>query len=286
MLNAIENIHYSVFMNRLPLIDRARILQMLIEGNSLRTTTGMANVSINTVRKLLVDVAEVAHAYHDLAVRGIRCRQVHCDEIWCFMVAQVKNAIPEEQAERWDEVWTWIAIDADTKLCISYLIGGRDEWWAKKFIRDVSGRIRGDVELTTDRREAYLDAVGHRFGTKVDFAHLKHISGASNEAEMLYSPPKFIGCNMKTVSGCPCPPNVSTSFMERQSLTTRISMPRSTRFTKASSKKVEIYAAAVALHFIHYNFARLHETLCVTPAMAAGISDHVWSYGELAALAT
>jgi IS1 family transposase len=277
---------YRLFMNRLPIAKRAQIIQMLVEGNSLRATSRMADVSINTVTKLLVDVAEAAYLYHDKAVRNVRCKRVQCDEIWCFVGAKAKNVPSAREQDGWGDVWTWTAIDADTKLCVSYLVGGRDGWWAKEFMQDVAARIRGRVQLTTDGHRAYLNAVEDAFGMDVDYAQLQKIYGASNEPEKRYSPAQCIGCDMKVVSGRPDPDHVSTSFVERQNLTMRMSMRRFTRLTNAFSKKVENHAAAVALHFIHYNFARIHKTLRITPAMAAGISDHVWSYEEIAALAT
>ena len=264
---------------------RAQILQMLVEGTSLRSTSRMADVSINTVTKLLVDVAEAAHDYHNRMVVNVRSKRVQCDEIWCFVGAKAKNVSLEKKAEGWGDVWTWTAIDADTKLCIGYLVGGRDGWWANEFMQDVASRIRGRVQITTDGHKAYLEAVENAFGADVDYAQLQKIYGASNEPETRYSPAKCIGCDMKTVSGDPDPAHVSTSFVERQNLTMRMSMRRFTRLTNAFSKKIENHAAAVALHFIHYNFARIHKTLRITPAMAAGISDHVWSYEEIASLA-
>jgi IS1 family transposase len=245
----------------------------------------MADVSINTVTKLLLDVAEAAHDYHNRMVVNVRCRRVQADEIWCFVGAKQKNASPEQKAEGWGDVWTWTAIDADTKLCVGYLVGGRDGWWAHEFMQDVASRIRGRVQLTTDQHRAYLEAVEDAFGADIDYAQLQKIYGASNEPETRYSPAKCIGCDMKTVSGDPDPAHVSTSYVERQNLTMRMSMRRFTRLTNAFSKKIENHAAAVALHFIHYNFARIHKTLRITPAMAAGISDHVWSYEEIAYLA-
>jgi IS1 family transposase len=245
----------------------------------------MADVSINTVTKLLVDVAEAAHDYHNRMVVNVRSKRVQCDEIWCFVGAKAKNVSLEKKAEGWGDVWTWTAIDADTKLCIGYLVGGRDGWWANEFMQDVASRIRGRVQITTDGHKAYLEAVENAFGADVDYAQLQKIYGASNEPETRYSPAKCIGCDMKTVSGDPDPAHVSTSFVERQNLTMRMSMRRFTRLTNAFSKKIENHAAAVALHFIHYNFARIHKTLRITPAMAAGISDHVWSYEEIASLA-
>ena len=272
-------------MNRLGITKRAQILQMLVEGSSLRATSRMADVSINTVTKLLVNVAEGAFDCHDKGVRDVRCKRVQCDEIWCFVGAKKKNATPEQKQQGWGDVWTWTAIDADTKLCISYLVGGRDGGWAYDFMQDVASRVRGRFQLTTDGHKPYLEAVEGAFGADVDFATLQKIYGAPSEQEARrYSPGKCIGCDMKTVLGNPDPAHVSTSYVERQNLTMRMSMRRSTRLTNAFSKKVENHAAAVALHFIHYNFARIHKTLRITPAMAAGLSDHVWSYEEIAML--
>jgi IS1 family transposase len=272
-------------MNRLPIAKRAQIIQMLVEGSSLRATSRMADVSINTVTKLLVDVAEAAYEYHDKAVRDVRCKRVQCDEIWCFVGAKAKNVTRAKAQEGWGDVWTWTAIDADTKLCVSYLVGGRDGWWANEFMQDVASRVHGRVQLTTDGHRAYLNAVEDAFGADVDYAVLQKIYGVSTENHTRYSPGTCIGCDMKTVSGAPDPKHVSTSFVERQNLTMRMSMRRFTRLTNGFSKKVENHAAAVALHFIHYNFARILKTLRITPAMAAGISDHVWSYEDIAALA-
>ncbi len=272
-------------MNRLPIAKRAQIIQMLVEGASLRATSWTAGVSINTVPKLFLDVADAAHAYHHQAVRDVRCKRVQCDEIWCFVGAKHKNASPEQKTQGWGDVWTWTAIDADTKLCVGYLVGGRDGWWANEFMQFVASRIRGCVQLTTDAHKADLEAVENAFGADIDFATLQKIYGASDELEKRYSPAECIGSGMKVVSGDLDPAHVSTSFVERQNLTMRISMRRFTRLTNGLSKKVENHAAAVALHFSHYNFARIHKSLRVTPAMAAGIADHVWSYEEIAALA-
>jgi IS1 family transposase/DNA-binding CsgD family transcriptional regulator len=285
MLDKYPSIHYALYMNRLPIAKRAQIIQMLVEGASLRSTSRMADVSINTVTKLLLDIADAAHTYHDQTVRNVRCRRVQADEIWCFVGAKAKNATPSQKADGWGDVWTWTAIDADTKLCVSYLVGGRDGWWAREFMQDVASRIRGKVQLTTDQHRAYLEAVEDAFGGDADYAQLQKIYGASNEPESRYSPAKCIGCDLKTVSGVPDPSHVSTSFVERQNLTMRMSMRRFTRLTNGFSKKLENHAAAVALHLIHYNFARIHKTLRITPAMSAGISDHVWSYEEIAGLA-
>jgi len=272
-------------MNRLPIDKRAQIIQLLVEGSGLRAVSRIGDVSINTVTKLLLDVASAAYTYHDAVVREVRCKRIQCDEIWCFVGAKQKNATPDQRLEGCGDTWTWTAIDADTKLCVSYLVGGRDGWWANEFMQDIASRIRGRVQLTTDGHKAYLEAVENAFGADIDFATLQKIYGASDEPEKQYSPAKCIGCEMKTVLGDPDSKHVRTSYVERQNLTMRMSLRRFTRLTNAFSKKVENHAAAVALHFIHYNFARIHKTLRITPAMAAGISDHVWSYEEIAGLA-
>lgn len=273
-------------MNRLSLADRARIVQMLVEGNSLRATSRMADVSINTVTKLLVDIGGACAAYHDFHVRFLNVRSLQCDEIWSFVGAKKKNATLEQKGEGWGDVWTWTAIDADTKLCVSWLVGGRDAGWALQFMKDCANRIINRVQVTTDAHKPYLTAVEGAFGLDVDHAVLHKIYGAPPEDEMRrYSPAKCIGCEMKTAIGSPDPALVSTSYVERQNLTMRMSMRRFTRLTNAFSKKLENHAHAVALHFLHYNFARIHKTLRITPAMAAGLSDHVWSYEEIASLA-
>lgn len=272
-------------MNRLPLVDRAKIIQMLVEGNSLRATSRMADVSINTVTKLLVDVGIAAAKYHDRGIRDVRVRRLQCDEIWCFVGAKSKNATPEQKQAGWGDVWTWTAIDADSKLCVSYLVGGRSAGWAHDFMEDCAARICGRVQLTTDGHKAYLEAVEGAFGMDVDFAVLQKIYGASDEPEKRYSPAKCIGCDMKTVIGNPDPKHVSTSFVERQNLTMRMGMRRFTRLTNGFSKKLENHAHMVALHFLYYNFGRVHKTLRVTPAMEARLADHVWSFEEIVSLA-
>jgi IS1 family transposase len=262
------------------------MIQMLVEGSSLRAVSRMADVSINTVTKLLVDVGTAAAEFHDANVCNVRVRRLQCDEIWCFLGAKAKNVTVEQKAAGWGDGWTWTAIDADTKLCVSWLVGGRSAAWAHDFMEDCAARIRGLVQLTTDGHKAYLEAVEGAFGMDVDFATLQKIYGApSTEEQRRYSPAKCIGCEMKTVIGNPDPKHVSTSYVERQNLTMRMGMRRFTRLTNAFSKKLENHAHMVALHFLHYNFARIHKTLRITPAMAAGLSDHVWTYEELAALA-
>lgn len=273
-------------MNRLPLETRAKIIGMMVEGNSLRAISRMCDVSINTVTKLLVDLGKSAMDFHDEAVRGVRVRRLQCDEIWAFVGAKKKNVTSQQQAEGWGDVWTWTAIDADTKLCVSYMVGGRDAGWAHDFMEDCASRIKGHVQLTTDGHKPYLEAVENAFGGGIDYATLQKIYGAPTDAEQRrYSPAKRIGADMKVVSGTPDPKHVSTSYVERQNLTMRMSMRRFTRLTNGFSKKLDNHAYAVAIHFLHYNFGRVHKTLRVTPAMEAGIADHVWTLEEIASMA-
>lgn len=271
-------------MNRLRLEKRTQILAMLVEGNSLRATSRLADVSINTVTKLLVDLGAACADYHDQRVRNVRVRRLQCDEIWAFVGAKAKNVTPEKKAEGWGDIWTWVGLDAQTKICVSYLVGGRDGWWAREFMNDCAKRIRGRVQITTDGHKVYLDAVEDAFGADVDYAMLQKLYGAVEEPDTRYSPAQCIGCDMKTVSGNPDPKHVSTSYVERQNLTMRMGIRRFTRLTNAFSKKAENHAAMVAIHFLHYNFARIHKTLKVTPAMEAGLADHVWSLEEIVLL--
>ena len=272
-------------MNRLTLAKRVQIVGMLVEGNSLRATSRLCDVSINTVTKLLIDVACASAAYHHEHVRNVRVRRLQCDEIWCFVGAKKKNVTPEQEKAGWGDCWTWTAIDADTKLCVTYYVGDRGKYSAYNFMRDAANRIIGRPQITTDAHRPYLQAVEDCFGTEVDYAQLHKIYGAPTPDESRYSPATCIGCEMKTVMGDPEPRHVSTSYVERQNLTMRMSMRRFTRLTNGFSKKLENHGHMVALHFMHYNFARVHKTLRITPAMAAGVSDHVWSLEEIAMLA-
>ncbi len=217
-------------------------------------------------------------------VRNLRVRRLQCDEIWQYVGAKAKNARPEKKAIGWGDVWTWTGLDADTKLCVSYLVGGRDLGWAKEFMEDCASRIRNRVQITTDGHKAYLEAVENAFGADIDYAQLQKIYGAVSKNEMRYSPARCIGCDMKVVSGDPDPKHISTSFVERQNLSMRMSIRRFTRLTNAFSKKIENHAAAVAIWFMYYNFARVHQTLRVTPAMEAEIANHVWTIEELCQL--
>lgn len=273
-------------MNRLTTQKRTQILGLLVEGTSLRATSRLADCSINTVTKLLVDVGTACSEHQDKALRNLPCKRVQVDEIWSFVYAKAKN-VPTAKAapDNAGDIWTWTAICADTKLVPSWMVGGRDAGTATDFIGDLASRMASRIQLTSDGHKVYVEAVEAGFGGNVDYAMLQKIYGVSATAETRYSPAVCVGALKSVVSGNPNPAHVSTSYVERQNLTMRMSMRRFTRLTNGFSKKAENLAHAVSLHFMHYNFARIHKTLRVTPAMAAGVSDHVWSLEEIAALA-
>lgn len=285
LLDGIPGPSYYRFVNRLPMSRRVAVVAALVEGSSINAISRMTGLAKHTILKLLEDMGCVCAMYHHRQVRGLRARRIQADEIWAFVGAKHKNATPEQKAAGWGDVWTWTAIDADTKLCISYLVGGRDTGWAMDFMADCAYRIISRPQITTDAHKPYLKAVEEAFGGDADYAALHKVYGASSvEDQRRYSPAACIGCDMKTVSGVPDPAHVSTSHVERQNLTMGMSMRRFTRLTNAFSKKIENHGHAVALHFMHYNFCRIHKTLRVTPAMEAGIADHVWSLEELVSL--
>ena len=273
-------------MNKLPLAKRAQIIGLLVEGTSLRATSRLADCSINTVTKLLVDVGTACAEYQDKTLRNLPCKRIQCDEIWSFVYSKQKN-IPEEMRGQYGvgDVWTWTAIDAETKLVPSFLIGTRDGGVAYDFMQDLAGRLAHRVQLTTDGHRAYLEAVEAAFGADIDFAQLVKIYGPAPQGpDRKYSPENFCGTKVNVVTGDPDAEKISTSYVERQNLTMRMGMRRFTRLTNGFSKKVENHGHAVALHFMHYNFGRIHKSLRITPAMAAGVSDHVWSLEEIAAV--
>ncbi len=269
------------YMNRLPIQDQVKILGMLIEGLSLRATSRLADVSINTVTKLLVDAGSASADYQDRTLRNLECKRIQCDEIWAFVYAKEKNVPADKKGKfGYGDVWTWTALDAETKLVPSFMVGNRDAQAANLFIDDLKSRLASRVQLTTDGLKVYLEAVEGAFGADVDYSQLVKIYGPSQE-ETRYSPAECIGCERKRIVGNPDPDHVSTSYVERQNLTMRMGIRRFTRLTNAFSKKVENHAYQVALHFMHYNFARVHTTLRVTPAMEAGVTDHVWTIEEM-----
>lgn len=274
-----------VSMKQLDQTRRAQVVRCLVEGNSIRSTVRITGVAKNTIVRLLGELGCACAAYHNSTVRNVKVRRLQCDEIWEFVGAKARNVSPEKKAAGWGDIWTWTGIDADTKLIVSYLVGGRDGGWAQDFMEDCASRIKGRVQITTDGHRVYLDAVENAFGADIDYAQLQKIYGApSDEETRRYSPAKCIGCDLKVVSGDPDPKHVSTSYIERSNLTLRMGMRRFTRLTNAFSKKVDNHRHMVALFFLYYNFCRVHSTLRVTPAMEAGISDHVWTIEEMCEL--
>jgi len=272
-------------MNKLIRSKRAQVLNLLCEGNSCRATGRLADVSLNTVYKLLEDAGAACTAYHDEHVRGVKARRVQCDEIWSFVYSKQKNVATAKRRDRaYGDVWTWVAIDADSKLAISYLVGGRDSDYAIALMDDLRERLANRVQLTTDGHKAYLEAVEGAFGDDVDYAQLVKLYGASLESEKRYSPAECIGARKDRITGSPDRKHVSTSYVERQNLTMRMQMRRFTRLTNGFSKKVENHAHAVALHFMFYNFCRIHKTLRVTPAMQAGIANKLWTVEDIVSL--
>ena len=277
-------------MNKLPLAKRAQILTMLCEGMSMRSIERTVGCSINTVDKLLRDAGEVALAYHDEHVRGVKAARVQCDEIWSFVHAKAKN-VPQAKAapSGAGDCWTWTAIDADSKLLVSYQVGGRDAEYALMLMDDLRGRLANRIQLMTDGHKAYLQAVEEAFGADIDYAMLVKLYGAGpaptdDAAGRRYSPAECVGARKETIVGKPDPKHVSTSYTERANLTMGMSMRRFTRLTNAFSKKLANHEYMVALYAIWYNFVRVHKTLRMSPAMAAGIETRLWSMEDVARL--
>ena len=261
-------------MNKLPIQKRAQILEMLVEGMSMRATSRLAKVSINTVYRLLEEAGEACAAYHDEAVRNVTASRVQCDEIWAFVYAKEKNVKRAKAAPKdAGDVWTWTALDADSKMILSYEVGDRSGATALEFMDDLRSRLANRVQLTTDGHRAYLEAVEGAFGDDVDFAQLVKLYGDAPEREKRYSPAECVGTRKRRITGSPVRADVSTSYVERQNLTMRMGMRRYTRLTNAFSKKIENHLHMLSLYFVHYNFVRVHKSLRCTPAMAAGVSD-------------
>ena len=269
-------------MNRLSTSKRSQVVAALVEGNSIRSTERMTGIAKHTILKLLADLGPACAAYQDRVLRNLNCRQIQVDEIWQFCYAKEKN-VPQDRKGifGFGDVWTWVALDAETKLVPCWLIGDRSADSASLLMRDLASRLRYRVQLTTDGHKAYLTAVEQAFGSDVDFSQLVKLYGSSPEPDTKYSPGECIGCKRERIMGNPDPRHVSTSFVERQNLTMRMSMRRFTRLTNGFSKKLENHAYAVAIHYMHYNWVRIHKTLRVTPAMEAGLTDHVWEIEEM-----
>jgi IS1 family transposase len=273
-------------MNKLSSADRAKILHLLCEGNSIRSVTRLLNVGKNTVIRLMIDAGKACAEYHDEKVRNLTSKRIQVDEIWSFTYAKQKNVASAKAApDGAGDTWTWTAIDADTKFIASWFVGGRDGECAKWFIEDLATRLANRVQLTSDGHKAYLEAVEGAFGADVDYAQLIKMYGNSPEsAKGRYSPAECTGIKKVPVEGNPDPAHISTSYVERHNLTLRMHMRRFTRLTNGFSKKVENHAHSMALFTTYYNFVRIHKTLRVSPAMAAGVSDHLWEVSDIVAL--
>ena len=271
-------------MNKLPIETRRQILAMLCEGSSMRSISRVADVSINTVSKLLVEAGEACLILHDETVRSVKASRIQCDEIWSFCHAKQKNVAAAKAApEGAGDVWTWTAIDADTKLIVSYFVGDRSGQSAMVLMDDLKARLSNRVQLTTDGHKAYLEAVEGAFGGDVDYAQLVKMYGPTVSPAGRYSPAECTGIKKIAREGNPDIKHVSTSYVERQNLTMRMSMRRFTRLTNAFSKKLDNHIHALALYFMFYNFTRIHKTLRMSPAMAAGITDRLWSLDDVIA---
>jgi len=269
-------------MNRLSVERRALILKCLVDGNSMLATSRITGASKNTIKKLLIDIGTACAEYQNKTLRDLPCANLQIDEIWSFCYAKKKNVPKKFKGQfGYGDVWTFIAIDAKTKLVPSWLIGNRDAYTASIFLKDLSSRLKNKPQLTTDGHKMYLIAVEDTFGTEVNYAQLIKIYGSPQEAEKRYSPAECIEVIPKHIIGNPEPKHISTSYVERQNLTMRMNMRRFTRLTNGFSKKVENLAHSVALHFMYYNFVRIHKTLKVTPAMEANITNHLWSVTDI-----
>lgn len=274
-------------MNRLSRAERATIIRALVEGNSLRSVSRMTGFARNTISTLLVQIGAAANDYQDRTIRNLTSRRIECDEIWAFVGMKAKT-VPDERRGEYGigDVWTWTAIDPDTKLVPTWLVGDRGPESAAAFMVDLASRLANRIQLTTDGHYGYADAVDIAFRGQVDYAMLLKTYGSDPNEERRFSPPVVLSEKRIIVNGRPDPELISTSYVERQNLTMRMSMRRFTRLTNAFSKKVENHAAMVSLHFLYYNFGRVHSSLgrLTTPAMAAGLADHVWTCDEIADL--
>ncbi len=276
---------YIYIMNKLPLSTRTQIVKMLVEGNSLRSITRMTGCSINTVTKLLVEVGQACSIFHYGTVKNLNTKRAELDECWSYVGK--KRANVQEGENGVGDAWTWIAMDSDSKLVISWLVGERDADTAMYFVEDVARRLNNKIQLTTDGLKAYVNAVEAAFGNNIDYAQLVKVYGGADGStnERKYSPSPFVSAKKTPITGNPDPKNISTSYIERQNLTLRMGNRRFTRLTNAFSKKLENHCHSIALHFVYYNFCRIHQTLRVTPAMEAGLTQEVMNVEQLVTLA-
>ena len=273
---------YTLRMNKLPTGRRAQILGMMVEGNSIRAIVRMTGASKNTIVKLLEDAGEAFSAYQDRVLRDLPCKRLQLDEIWAFCYAKQRNVMPAKAApEQAGDLWTWVAIDAETKLVPSWRIGDRSGETATEFVCDLSKRLASRVQVTTDGLRSYVEAIEAGFGAEVDYAQLIKLYGETPHPAGRYSPAQIQGTKTYCCTGRPDPKHISTSYVERQNLTMRMSMRRFTRLSNGFSKKAANHAHSVAIHFMHYNFARIHQSLRITPAMAAGVSKTLWSLADM-----
>lgn len=282
----LKRLKYSIPMNKLPIAKRVQIVKALVEGNSLRSTSRMVGVSINTVTKLLVDLGTACANFHDATVQRVRSRRVQCDEIWSFCYARRENVPETHKGEfGYGDVWTWVGQDADSKLVVSWMIGKRDAQTAYPFMMDLAARLASRVQLTTDGLQTYIDAVEGAFHNDIDYARLIKVYGSDPKAERRYAPPVCLSMTTDVVCGAPDAKHISTSYIERQNLQMRMSMRRFTRLTNGHSKKVDNHGHALALHYVHYNFGRVQKALCGTPAMKTGLTVRPMTIEEIALLA-
>jgi IS1 family transposase len=287
LLDATHKSSYIMGMNKLPLAKRVQILSMLVEGSSMRAVSRVCDVSINTVTKLLVDAGNACAAFHVETVRDVQAKRVQCDEIWSFCYAKQKNVAAAKAAPVGaGNVWTWTALDSDSKMILSWMVGGRDAYTANLFMDDLAQRITGRVQLTTDGHHSYLDAVAGAFGTDIDYGMLVKLYGEEAGAgpERKYSPGECVGARREVITGNPDMKAVSTSHVERHNLTMRMSMKRFARLGNAFSRKIDNHLHALSLYFVWYNFCRQHKAHKLSPAMAAGVADRLWSMEDIVAL--
>jgi IS1 family transposase len=272
-------------MNTLSTEKKIQVVAALVEGCSIRSVARLTGVAKSTILRLLAEVGTVCAQFQNITLRNLPCKRVQVDEIWSFCYAKQKN-VTEEIAEKQvaGDVWTWVAIDADTKLVTSWLVGQRDAGCATEFIQDLANRLANRVQLTSDGHKVYLNAVIDAFADEIDYAQLVKVFGADPAGQRSYSPAKIMGCQQVIRLGDPDPKHISTSFVERQNLTMRMNMRRFTRLTNGFSKKIENHMHQVALNYMHYNFVRIHQTLKTTPAIAAGVSSKPWTIADIVAL--